>query len=312
MCSSDVYVGHDIHARPKLVILIFSRFEDNFDRNALDDFYIIAGGIFRRKQAEERPGGAGNAVHVSLESPAARIDVNIGFLPDFHVPQFRLFEIGGDPDIVQWDHGEQLLPWLNVQANDNRFGHFAADRSDNLGVLQIQLRLLESGASLLNISDRGASAGLGGGNLLRAGLGGTLVRFGLPQTAVRLLNGLFRCRLVIARGRHSRCAGSRRGEGLIVHLRGYFLFVDEGLVTNKIILRLHVIRFGNFQLSARGAELLLGRNDSRARVFHSGRGEFQLAFGIHGRDWNGDVQGLGGCFGAREIRFSLLDRDLII
>jgi len=43
---------------------------------------------------------------------------------------------------------------------------------------------------------------------------------------------------------------------LIVHLRGHFLFVDESLVAAKVVLGLHVIGFGRFQLGVGGGELL--------------------------------------------------------
>src|SRR5229473_7148502 len=100
-CSSDIYGGHNIHAWPKLVILVFSRIKDNFYRNALNDFYVITRCIFRREQAEERTGGSGNAVYMTLKCLPARIHMDVGFLANFHLPQLRLFEISGDPDFIQ-------------------------------------------------------------------------------------------------------------------------------------------------------------------------------------------------------------------
>ena len=66
--SSEVHVGHDIHTRSKLMVPILSRFKNNLHRNPLDNFHVVAGGIFGRKQTEERTGCSRDAVHVAFES----------------------------------------------------------------------------------------------------------------------------------------------------------------------------------------------------------------------------------------------------
>ncbi len=42
-------------------------------------------------------------IHVSLKCQPAGIHVDIRSLSDFHLFQLRLFEIGRDPNIIQWD-----------------------------------------------------------------------------------------------------------------------------------------------------------------------------------------------------------------
>ena len=65
--------------------------------------------------------------------------------------ELRLFEIGGDPDFIERDDGQQLLAGLDIHADDDGLVHLAADRRDDFGVLQVQLGLLQSGALLLHV-----------------------------------------------------------------------------------------------------------------------------------------------------------------
>ena len=64
--------------------------------------------------------------------------------------ELGFLEIGGDPHIVQRNHGDQLLPGLNVHSHFDVLGYYAVHRRRNFGVLQIQLRLLERGLFLLH------------------------------------------------------------------------------------------------------------------------------------------------------------------
>ncbi len=79
--------------------------------------------------------------------------MDLGFLSDSHVLELRLFEIGGDPYLIQRHYGEELLPRLNVQSDDYCFIHFTSHGSDDLSVLEVQDRLLELRAPLLHVGD---------------------------------------------------------------------------------------------------------------------------------------------------------------
>ena len=133
----EVNIGHDVHAGPKLTIAIFSRIENDFYRNPLNNFHVIASGVFRWKQTEEWARCSRNAVHVSFQSPASGIDVNFRFLTHTHVLKLRLFEIGGDPHFVERHDREQLLAGLHIQPDDNCLVHFTRDRRDNFGVSEV-------------------------------------------------------------------------------------------------------------------------------------------------------------------------------
>jgi hypothetical protein len=196
----------------------------------LHDFHVIAGGIFRRKQAEERPGCAGDAVHVALEGFAAGINMNFGLLSHTHVAKLRLFKVRGDPDLIERHDSEQLLAGLHVHADDDRFIHLAADRGDNFRVLQVQLGLLQRGALLFHVGNRGAGSRLGRRNLLRPGFRGTMIGYGAFQAATGLAHGFQRRSFVGLRGRDRRGAGSGGRQRLIVDLVGHLFFVHQQLV----------------------------------------------------------------------------------
>ena len=65
------------------------------------------------------------------------------FCPTCMCAELRLLEIGGDPDFIERHDGEQLLAGLNIHADDDGLIHFAADRGDDFGVAEIELRLIE-------------------------------------------------------------------------------------------------------------------------------------------------------------------------
>ena len=119
------------------MIAIFSLLKNYFDRNSLHDFHVIAGGIFGWKQTERRAGCARDAVHVTVQASPSGINMDFGFLPNSHAPELRLFEIGGDPDFIQGNDGEELLPGLDIHSDHHRLIHFAGDRGNNFRVLQV-------------------------------------------------------------------------------------------------------------------------------------------------------------------------------
>jgi hypothetical protein len=61
-----VYVRHDVHAGPKLTIAILAGLKNYLYRNPLNNFHVVAGGILRREQTEERAGRPRDAVYLAL------------------------------------------------------------------------------------------------------------------------------------------------------------------------------------------------------------------------------------------------------
>src|SRR5580704_10992199 len=239
--SLEVYVRDDVHAGPKLAIPVFAGLENNLYRDSLYYFYVVAGGILRRKQTEEGARGTGDAVHVAFQGLAGRIHMDFRSLSDAHVPELGLFEIGGNPDVIERHHREELLAGLNVQPDDHRFIYFTSDRRNNFGVLEIELGLLEECAFLLYIGNGRAHARLRGGHLSRPGFRVLVIRIRLHRTALSLLHELLRGGLIGTGCHYCGGTGFSYGQGLIVNLLGDFLFVDQKLVTAKILLRLYVV-----------------------------------------------------------------------
>ena len=152
------------------MITVFALIENNFYRDPLYDFHIVAGSILRRKQTEERAGCARNAVYMTLQGFAGRINMDFRPLSNSHAPQLGLFEIGGDPHFIERHHGEELLSGLNVEPDDNCFIHRARYRRNDFGVLKVQLGLLEQRSLLLDIGNRRTDARFCGRHLLRSSL----------------------------------------------------------------------------------------------------------------------------------------------
>ena len=150
----------------------FAGIESDFDRNALNHFHIISSGIFRRQQASDRTACSSNALHVTLISFAVRVNINVGGLADLHVPQLCFLEVRRDPNVVKIDDFHHLLPNGNVLPHfDGAVGDDATYWRDDLGVLQIELRLIKRGLLGQNLRLRRISASANCCNLLGRSLG---------------------------------------------------------------------------------------------------------------------------------------------
>jgi len=120
------------------------RFENQLHWYALHDLYVIASCILGRQQAEARTGRTADRVDVAVEFVAVCIHVALALLPHLHLLELCLFEIGGDPEIVEVDDGDQGLPGLHNLPGLN--GALADDTREwcaHSGVLEIELRLFE-------------------------------------------------------------------------------------------------------------------------------------------------------------------------
>src|SRR5271163_5136532 len=98
--------GFDGHAEAQVVIAVLSLIENDFYGDALDDFHVIAGGVFGRQQAGARAAGAGDAVHVAAVGAAVGVHLDFRGLALAHRFQLRFFVVGGDPNIGERNDGE--------------------------------------------------------------------------------------------------------------------------------------------------------------------------------------------------------------
>ena len=133
------------------MVAIFARLQNDLYRNPLNNFHVVAGCIFGRQQAEDGARCSRNAVDMTVVSAAVRVELNRCFLAHAHVFELGLFEIRGDPHLIQGNHREQLLPRVDIQSDDNLFRDLAGYRCKYFGVSQIQLRLLDRSSFLLYI-----------------------------------------------------------------------------------------------------------------------------------------------------------------
>src|SRR4029077_20568784 len=115
--------------------------EPNSHGETLHYFHVVSGRVFWRKQTEKRTARAWKTLPFPLVVPSESVDANRHKLARSHPFQLRLFEVRGDPDVVQWNNDEQALSRLDAVTELNRFSsNHAADWSVDLRVAEIELR----------------------------------------------------------------------------------------------------------------------------------------------------------------------------
>src|SRR5271154_6346316 len=132
------------------MVVILAGIEIDAHRDALDDFHEIAGGIFRRQQAEARSAGSADVYDAARVLLSIGVDAEFDPLARVHTAELRFLEIRGNPDVVQWDHRHQLLSGRHVFPELH--GLLADDpghRRDNSAIAEVELRLFYEGFPLL-------------------------------------------------------------------------------------------------------------------------------------------------------------------
>src|ERR1700746_1721125 len=141
--------------------------EPNSHWEPLHYFHVVSGRVLWRKQTEKRTGRAWKTLHFPLVVPSESVDANCHKLARPHPFELRLFEVRGDPDVVQRNNDKQALSRLDAVTELNRFpSNHAADRSVDLRVAEIELSSVQVGAGLLQVSRRRFGLGAGVANLL--------------------------------------------------------------------------------------------------------------------------------------------------
>src|SRR6266699_3641838 len=107
------------------MIGILALIQPQSDRYTLNYLHVIAGRVFGRQQTEYRTRASGDALDMARISAPIRVDIDLNRVTGSHVPELRLFEIRGYPDVIQWHDGHQLLsrrdvlPGLRGSLGDN-------------------------------------------------------------------------------------------------------------------------------------------------------------------------------------------------
>src|SRR5260370_823590 len=138
------YRGHDRHSRPQDMLRVLSLFKANLYRDPLHDLHIIAGGIFRQKQAGLTCSGSAEVIHVPVVVPVVGIFMDRHRLAHAHVLNLVLLIVGDHPDIIQRHQRHQRLRGLYYLTYlDLLVGDHSTHGRANCGVLQIKFCLLE-------------------------------------------------------------------------------------------------------------------------------------------------------------------------
>src|SRR6195256_6192807 len=162
---------HDRHARPQLMIRVLALIQAKPHWQTLNHLYIIASCIFRREQAEYGSRAPGDALDMAGISASIRIDIDFHRVTWANIPELRLLEIRGYPDVIQRHDGHQLLSRRDVLPRlRGPFGDDAIDGSNDACVTQVELGLFHGSLGFQCGSSRGHRAGLLNPNLLGAGL----------------------------------------------------------------------------------------------------------------------------------------------
>ena len=105
----DIHFRIHRQAGPQTMIAILARIEIDANRHPLHHLHIIPSCVLRRQQAETRSAGAADLLNRPFVLVAVGIHTKLNPLARLHAAELRFLEIRDDPDIVQWDHCQQLL-----------------------------------------------------------------------------------------------------------------------------------------------------------------------------------------------------------
>src|SRR5262249_27433495 len=111
--SSYIDFGHNMRAGPKLQITVLPFLQDDLHRETLHNPDGVSRRISRWERAEHLTDWS-DAVHVTPVGPAGSIDVTLCPKSRANEAELCLFEDSSDPDILQMNNRQQLLPRLNV------------------------------------------------------------------------------------------------------------------------------------------------------------------------------------------------------
>ena len=123
-------------------------------RHALRDLYPVAGGVLRRQQRKRGSGPAAEAFHRSLEVLAGiHVDLDVHILAGTDAVQFGFLEVGIDMETVLLDQREQRFADADQRSCCKReIADLSVLRRRDMGMLQIELGLLDRGLRLQHIS----------------------------------------------------------------------------------------------------------------------------------------------------------------
>src|SRR6266849_8315558 len=131
---------------------ILSRLEQDSHGQPLHYFYVVAGSVFRRQQAEPITARARHMLDITALIPAERIDVNCDGLASVHAGELCFLEVRDHPDVIGLGHEHQSLSWLDTRAElDRALAGDPIRGGVNLCVAEVEQRLIERGPCRIGI-----------------------------------------------------------------------------------------------------------------------------------------------------------------
>ena len=292
MLDMDPGLNRQTGAKELVGVFVLDGGKVDADRNPLHNFYIIAGGVFRREQAQHGARCAPNLSDLSLIGFAGGVDLNVNGLAGRHVAQLRLLEVGRDPQIFKRNQGKQVLADGNVLVNFNALASDdAGSRSDNPGIAEVEFGLIKLSLGLGHLGQSGLGAGTLQCHLLRAGLGGVVLGLGLALPIMGGTDAFVGGALSSLSVRQSGLGTVIGGYGCIPLLLADHILVNQRLVAGQIGIGLGKAGLRRSYRGMGGCELLLSLQHTGATTAQIGVGRMQSTAGIDGGKRHVDVGG---------------------
>ncbi len=181
-----------------------------------------------------------------------------------HALELGFLEVGGDPEVVERDDGEEVLADGEVGAEyDVLFVDDAGGGREDAGVGEIEQCLVDLGLGLLDGGEGGGGLGALRGDLLGTVLGGLrgLVAGGFDALLGGGDGGLLRDEVVLGFD-HRGVRGGGRGYGGVVLLAADDVLFDQRGVALHVLGGLDGVGLGFLDAGGGGGGLLLGLRDA--------------------------------------------------
>src|SRR5579875_255671 len=287
-------LGFDAHAGCEAVEIALTGAETDAHGEALNDFDVVAGGVFGWQQGVDRARAAGEGLDPAFEVFLERVDVDGDGLAGAHVGDFGFLEVCGHPDVVGLGKGEEFLAGGDLVGELHLFvADDAVFRRVDAGVLEIELGLVGLGL-------RGLRLGLAlqKGGALNRDLAGEVCASLLEllllcaELGLRIAHLLFGGLGGFATGADDGGLGALVGGLLVVLLAADFLFHDKQAIALFFAGGVHLLGFSLMEVGEGGLVAFFGLSD-----VGFGAGDVEFGFALLGGllgGGEGDVGLLGG------------------
>src|SRR5215813_9494372 len=98
---SDIDLRDYGHAGTKMAIFVLARVDIDADGNPLHNFDEVPGSVLGRQQGESGTGRTTDPLHSPGVFAVVRIDCEPHSLAGPHIAKLGLFEISGDPEVIE-------------------------------------------------------------------------------------------------------------------------------------------------------------------------------------------------------------------